>query len=825
MKKNISINIGGIIFHIEEDGYDKLKNYLDSVNKYFSSFEDSKEIISDIENRIAEIFLTKLDDGKQIITPEDVNDLIATMGTTKDFEASIETEPKAEAEKAEEKIKEEVPKEEDSKDKSSESQGKKQEAYEKTKRLYRDNKRRIVGGVASGLAHFIGIDPIWIRLIMLIFLFNPLFFSLEGLSLFVFLSYVILWIVTPLHKNLEEDKSIKKLYRSQDDKVIGGVASGLASYFGVDVVVIRVLFVVSIFFVVGFILYIILWIITPEARSITEKMQMQGEPVTLSNIENNVKQSLNVKEGEEGVFTKILLFPFRLIALVFKAMGEFLGPFLKFAVEALRIAFGIYLVLLGFVLMVLFTISLAVLLGVGGAMESWLYFGDFPAEELFNSMSTVAIVSAYLVSMVPSLGILLTGLVVILKKKVTSSFVAWSLFGLWLIGLIGLAISVPSMIRDFSVEGTFKEERTFAVNEGVTKLKLNELDWDAYNSVDLKIRGHEDSTNFLLEMEFDSRGYSRTNAKENGQAVDYVVSQEGNFIYFDSEIIFDDAPFRFQEVSATFYIPYGQVFTMDYDLRKILKNTLWIHGYDAGDLGDNEWTFDKSGLQCLSCDEDSKQYYNRGSYESDSQSYQFKDFDEVRLISLFDFEIVKGNDYIVRLEGDDDELDDVYLEQNDDELEIRYGKNSDWWKNRKRRDKIRLFIEMPELEYLKVTGACEGEVRNFNSSDVTLDIEGASKVWADMDTKFLEVDLIGASELTLIGNGEDLKVDLSGASELDAFNYIVDEADVRVNGASTAKVNVKRELEADASGASKVRYRGDARVSANSNGLSSVKRD
>ena len=93
MQKNISINIGGIIFHIEEDGFEKLKNYLDSVNSYFSSFEDSKEIIEDIEGRIAEIFLAKLDDGKQIITIEDVQELIATMGTTKDFEETIETEP------------------------------------------------------------------------------------------------------------------------------------------------------------------------------------------------------------------------------------------------------------------------------------------------------------------------------------------------------------------------------------------------------------------------------------------------------------------------------------------------------------------------------------------------------------------------------------------------------------------------------------------------------------------------------------------------------------------------------------------------------------
>ena len=815
MKKNISINIGGIIFHIEEDGYDKLKNYLDSVNKYFSSFEDSKEIINDIESRIAEIFLSKLDEGKQIITPEDINDLIATMGTTQDFEASIESEP--EVEKEERDLEEEA--------EQDETEEKAQSPYEKTKRLYRDNKRRIVGGVASGLAHFIGIDPIWIRLIMLILLFNPLFFGIEELTGFVFIAYVILWVVIPIHKNLEEDKSIKKLYRSQDDKVIGGVASGLASYFGVDVIVIRVLFVISIFFAVGVILYIILWIITPEARSITEKMQMQGEPVTLSNIETNVKKSLKVEEGEEGVFTKILLFPFRLIAMIFKALGEVLGPLLKFAVEALRIAFGVLLVFIGFVFMVSFTLSLAVLLGVGGAMESWVYFGDFPAKELFNSMSTIAIISAYITSMIPSLTILLLGLVIILKKKVTSAFVAWSLFGLWLLGLIGLAISVPSIIRDFSVEGTYKEERTFAKNSGVTNLRLNEIDWDAYNSVDLKIRGHEDTTNFLLEMEFDSRGYSRTNAKDNGEAVDYVVSQEGNTIYFDSEITFDDAPFRFQDVSATFYIPYGQPFTMEYDLRKILRNTLWIHGYDADDLGKNEWVFDASGLRCITCEEDPNRSYNRKSYNSDSQSYQFKDFDEVTLISLFDFEIVKGDDYIVRLEGDEDELDEVYLEQKSDELEIRYGKNKDWWKTRRGKKRVRIFIEMPELEYLKATGACEGEVRNFNNNEMTFDIEGASKVWADVENKYLEVDLTGASELTIVGNGEDLRVDLIGASKLDAFNFIVDDADVKARGASSAKVNVRDELEADASGASKVRYRGNARVSANSNGLSSVKRD
>lgn len=810
MKKNISINIGGIIFHIEEDGYDKLKNYLDSVNKYFSSFEDSKEIIEDIEGRIAEIFLSKLDEGKQIITKEDVNDLIATMGTTKDFEASIENEPEAKTEEepaAEEEPKQEAPKSE----------------YEKAKRLYRDNKRKVIGGVASGIANYFGMDPIWVRLLMLAFLFNIFFWGLSG---FTFLAYIILWIAVPASDKLDDDKAIKKLFRSTDDRVLGGVSSGIASYFGVDVVVIRVVFVISIFLGgAGLLVYLILWIITPEAKSITEKMQMQGEPVTISNIEENVKKSLNVKEGEENVFVKILLFPFRLIAIVFKALGDILGPLLKFGVEALRIAVGVFLVFLGFVLMICFTISLAVLLGVGGAMETWVHFGDFPARELFSSMSTVAIVSSYITSVVPSLAILLVGLMIILKKKVTSAIVAWGLFGLWLIGMIGLAVSVPTIIRNYSVESTHKEERTFTVNEGITELKLNELDWDNYNSVDLKIRGHEDTTVYLLELEIDSRGNSRTNARENGEAVDYIVTQEGNAIYFDSEITFGDAPFRFQDVSATFYIPYGKVFKMEYDLREILRNTLWIHDYDASDLGDNEWVFDESGLICITCDDSNRSTYKRKSYGSDSQEYQFKDFDEVQLISLFDFEIIKSDQYAVRLEGSDEDLDEVYLSQNGDELEVRYGKNRDWWKRRKQRDKVKVFIEMPELEYLKATGACEGEIRNFSGSDIALEIEGASEVWANISPEYLEVDLTGASELVLVGTAENLKAELNGASELDAFNFEVDYADINASGASTVKVYVRNELEADASGASTVRYRGNARVSSDSNGLSSIKKD
>lgn len=78
MKKNINLIIGGIVFHIEEDGCDKLKEFLDNTQSSVASYNIPSAIMADIENRIAEIFLNKLRDGLQVVTDEDVEDLIAS---------------------------------------------------------------------------------------------------------------------------------------------------------------------------------------------------------------------------------------------------------------------------------------------------------------------------------------------------------------------------------------------------------------------------------------------------------------------------------------------------------------------------------------------------------------------------------------------------------------------------------------------------------------------------------------------------------------------------------------------------------------------------
>jgi phage shock protein PspC (stress-responsive transcriptional regulator) len=251
MKKNISINISGIIFHIEEDGYETLRKYLDSIKRYFATFEDSSEILSDIESRIAEIFLAKLNEGKQVITAEDVSSLMTTMGSVSDFKAAEEQEFAGEYTTPPD---------------TTSSTGTKTTA----RKLLRDQKRKILGGVCAGLAHYFNIDPVWPRLLFAL----TLVLSYGGL----FLIYIILWILLPGSDELEDEPSVKKMFRDPERKVIGGVAGGIAAFFGADLAIIRLVFVIFAIFGVGFLTYIILWIVLPEAKTITEKMQMQGYP-------------------------------------------------------------------------------------------------------------------------------------------------------------------------------------------------------------------------------------------------------------------------------------------------------------------------------------------------------------------------------------------------------------------------------------------------------------------------------------------------------------------------------------------------------------------
>lgn len=838
MKKNISINIGGIIFHIEEDGFDKLRAYLDSVNQYFSTFEDSKEIIDDIENRIAEIFLSKLSDGKQVISNEDVEELMSTMGTTQDFDATIETESEGQTQKEAGQQQDQSSYEEEANYSTGSDTG--------SRKLYRDERRKVLGGVAAGIAHYFGIDPIWMRLLF-IALFVNVFFG--GLSGAVAITYLILWIVVPGNRKLDEDdQNVKKLFRDGESRALGGVCSGLASYFGTDTTVIRLIFVLSIFLGgAGIIVYIILWIITPEARTITEKMQMEGEPVTLSNIEENVKKNLNEDEGEESALAKVLLFPFRVIATVIKAISSALGPVAVALVEIVRIFFGLIITIVGFSVMISLIVAFMVVLGWdSGYWADYVYFGHIPTEIFARSVSIWSVVSAFLIAFIPALCITLLGLYVLLKRSVVKAYVVWALFGFWILGLIGTAIFIPSLAKDFRTDSSTRTQRTYVQTDGTPTLRLNEIGLRNYEAVDLRLRGHSDSL-YRLEVRTTSRGANRNEARDNASGIDYHVSQSGDDFYFDSNISFaDDAPFRFQEVDATFYIPEGKVFRMERDLAEILTNTLYLNGYRTYQMEDNDWVFNSDGLECITCatrrgsrrsssrsraNEDTRDYGGAGSdrdwrrIRGEEVSFQYDDFEEVKVSSHFKVFVVQGDKYEVRLRGDEDDLDDVSIRNRNNTLEIkRRNRDWGWWEKGDWPAEIGIYIVMPKLEAFELSGACDGEIRGFEDFDMELTLQGASELEARIRPDYLEVDLNGASKLELDGSAEKIDARVTGASKLDAIDFRSETGDLSLNGASKASVFVTDELWVDANGISTVSYKGDPKLYADKNGLSTVKR-
>ncbi|MEP4134788.1 MAG: PspC domain-containing protein [Cyclobacteriaceae bacterium] len=829
MKKTISINIGGIIFHIEEDGYDKLKNYLESVNKYFSRFEDSAEIISDIEGRIAELFLLKLTDGRQTLNIEDVSEVINTMGTTSDFEATIEEDETDKKESSTEEPQEETKAEEEPASTSA----------SEPKKLYRDTKRGILGGVASGIAYYFSIDPLWIRLLFLALLLSIFFAGVGGIML---VGYIIMWIVIPPNDQLEENQKVKKLYRNPEDRVLGGVAGGVGAYFGVDAGVIRLIFVVTTIFAgSGLLAYIILWMITPEAKSITEKMQMSGKPINLKNIEDNVKKSFKVKDGEETPLVKVLLFPFRLIAIVISGIAKALGPLLSFAVDIIRIAFGAILVISGFSIVAGMIIMLLSVVGLDFTNTDFIV-SDIPLDLIKDSLDGWMVTGVFLGLLIPAIGMALLGLVIIIKRRVANSYIGWSLFAIWIFGIMMAAITIPRFVKEFSDEDTIRLEESFEVTQATPTLTLNDLGENTFDGIDLRLRGHDDSV-YQVVKRIESRGSDRTDAEENAQQVIYTVAKQGEDFVFDSRISFpEDGKYRFQKVDATMYIPYGKVFRMDKDLTEILSNTIRHYGFRNYQIEGNEWTFSKNGtLECVTCptqnysDDDADTVddaddfdFDRGerSYsDSDEINYPIENFDELRVGALIDIEVRRtADEYDVTVYGQERDLDDVFLNQVGSRLEISFKKDDwKWWSNKNDR-RVKVIIAMPELSELEVFGATEGEITGFQQDKMDVEMSGITDLYMNCSVRDMKVSMSGDSELNLNGEGDILDIEISGAAELNSFDYSAQTVEAESSGASTLKIYSKEQLKVNASGMSDIKYRGSPNTDIDRTGAADVSR-
>jgi phage shock protein PspC (stress-responsive transcriptional regulator) len=844
MKKTISINIGGIIFHIEEDGYEKLKGYLSSIQKYFSSFADSKEILSDIEGRIAERFLNKQKiENKQVISLSDVDELIAAMGTVADFEA-IEQAEDILADPLETASAQTSTSGKETYTSYNAPNAPKTEAAKAgaPRKLYRDLRRKLLGGVAAGLAHYFTVDAIWVRLAFL--------FAVVGLpagsgmldmnaeevfgpiSGFAVLVYIAMWVAFPGSVALEEDAHVKKFYRDPDRKVVGGVAAGVASYFGVDLGVVRFLWVLSILlFGTGFVIYIVLWVIAPVANTLTEKMEMQGEPITLSNIESNIKHSLNLEErgGEEHIVTKILLLPFRAIGLVLGAVGRLLkglGPIVRVLIGAFLIGTS-----------VLGLLGLVIAGGVALGLTSAGVLDNIPVPFLiFQELPEILILSGILVAAIPLVTFLLLGLTLVSNKRIVAGSVWLTLLGLWIVGVIGATVGGVSYQQNFAKRGEVSDTQYYPVPRGTLTLDYNHVSDEENIDVDVRLAGFNALDSIKVDKTLQARGRSTESAEKNAREIKYSPAfRDSVFVFTEGPVLSSRTRFRDQRVDLTVNVPYNKPFAMTrdfyYQLNDWESNQEIMKKYDLGNADQVTWNNLRwimrrdSGLVCTNLpakyirtenneEQDNSGYsfeYNdnsdlelgeRGSY---SKQFPVSEFKKVDIGGAYSIIIRQGPEFTVTADSDNQEqIDDIKVVVEDGVLRVKRNREFNLFDHEKW-ERIGLVITMPKVEALSLSGANKTLVTEFKDlPKLDVDISGASKAELNVFADQLSVNVSGASKATLKGSAKSAKLDAHGACKLTATEMNIQNADVNASGASKIELSRVANLNRHSSGASKI---------------------
>ena len=279
MIQSIKISLNKTTFTLNNDAYNKLNNYVSALK---NSFKNEPDILFDIEARIAELLTIQLAaTNAETVDANHVDEVIKTLGTVEELSNSQKTENSQSS----------------NSNNSNSYQSFNQNSSTKPK-LRRNPFNQSLGGVCSGIANYLNVDTSFIRIA---FVFAFFFFGTGVLA------YIVLWIVIPKATGDEADKIIQnennnphKLYRNKETKAIGGVCSGIALHFGIEIWVVRLAFFAGIFLWGSAVLvYLIAWITIPEASNNLQKTK-------LNNNQNYVAQNETQLYGIRNIFNFII---------------------------------------------------------------------------------------------------------------------------------------------------------------------------------------------------------------------------------------------------------------------------------------------------------------------------------------------------------------------------------------------------------------------------------------------------------------------------------------------------------------------------------------
>ena len=561
MNKTININLGGIFFHIDEVAYQKLRLYLDAIRRSLSNDPQGRdEILNDIEHRIGELLSERVKDQRQVVNENDIDEITKIMGKPEDYlvdEEIFEDEPKFRSRTS-------------------------------NKKLFRDTEDKFLGGVCSGLAHYLGIDIIWMRIIWLILLF---------------------------------------------------------------------------FFGTGVLIYILLWILVPAAETTAEKLQMKGEPVNISNIERKIREefqdvSSKVKDGVNDVTEKVKSSEFKknieskaktgfseiidtlvsVLTAIFKVFGKFIGALLIFiaAVTIISLLIGV------------FSIGSFEILGFGSDFVHYppFFFDSIIPLWLLTTFTFIAVG-------IPFVVLFLVGLKIISNNvKSFSTTTKLSLLGIWLISIIGLSFAGINFATNTAYDGVMNETQELPIIANDTlKVKMignddlsnrkelrrrysyetiydNDVQKLFSSRINVDIKSTDKATAYI-KIRKESEGKNRLTANNQAKAIDYSFNLNNKNLvlngYFLSEFknIFKD-----QSIDITIFLPTNAIIYLDKSTRTFLYDVDNVQDIHDRDMPKHYYKMTEAGLECLDCD--SNIYGN--SYKSNNEHFKLNiDSDGVQI--------------------------------------------------------------------------------------------------------------------------------------------------------------------------------------------------
>jgi len=547
MNKTVNINLGGMFFHIDEDAYLKLTRYFDAIKRSLNNSSGQDEIIKDIEMRVSELLTEKQKSEKHVVGLKDVDEVIAVMGQPEDYRIE----------------------DEENSNQSFNNYGARQH-----KKLYRDKEKGMIGGVATGLGHYFGVDAVWIKIIFLIFVF-------------------------------------------------AGFGTGILAYF-------------------------VLWIVTPEAITTSEKLEMTGEPVTISNIEKKVREEIDslsekfknadydkmgnqVKSGAERISSSFGDF----IMTVFKIFAKFLGVILIMA--------GITTLIL--LLIGVFTLGTNVFIDF--PWQNFIEAGNFTEYPIWS----FGLLMLFAVG-IPFFFLTLLGFKLLSPNlKSIGNITKYTLLAIWIIA-VAIAISIGiKQATEISYDNKSVEKKTLNILPKDTlfvKFRYNDyyakdlghhheftfVQDSANNNLiysnDVRLHVlHTDNATAYLQIEKSARGNSFSTAKQRAEKITYNLEIKGNHLILDNYFLTDAKnKFRGQEVDVYLYLPEGQLFKPDSSVQDYDRSENDF--FNLHFSGDYNYKVEGSKIKCLNCPAEENEY-NDGDYDSDENTIENDTVKEVSI--------------------------------------------------------------------------------------------------------------------------------------------------------------------------------------------------